>query len=711
MTDIDNILRKYGAKIEKEIETEKDISYSRAYKEFKSEILPHLTRFEKLAKGSSKILKVRLNKKDEDKINKNLMIAHLDLTASDVISFSVLVLILGIFFSIISVLALYLITGTFSALALLLMMFFSLFLFYFSITAPERIAQTWRLKASSQMVPTILYIVVYMRHTSNLERAVRFASEHLQPPLALDFKKIFWDVEVGKYSTIKESLDSYLETWRDYSTEFIESFHLIESSLYEPSESRRVQTLEKALDVILDGVYEKMLHFTHDVKSPLTNLYMLGIVLPTLALALLPLASTLLQGIIKWYHVLIFFNLIVPFFVLYLASQILSMRPGGYGETELLEQNPDYTIYASRKPYLIALIISLPLFLIGLIPLFFHYTPLTQIFGIEKDFSFWIIGNFFDFKQMADGRVAGPFGIGAVILSLFIPLSIALFFSISYKLKTYTLIKTREETKQLESEFASSLFQLGNRLGDGLPAEIAFGRVAESSRGTRTENFFKIVNQNINQLGMSIDAAIFNPRRGAIVYYPSPLIRTSMEIMLEAVKKGLNVAARALMSISQYVKNIHKINERLRDLLADIVSDMRSNMTFLAPVLAGIVVGLATMITTILNKLQTIMTTQINASEAIAGAGTITTLTSMFNINMMIPPYFLQIVVGLYIIEIIFILSITLVRVESGVDKLSEKANIAKNLRFGILIYLVVSFLSILILSILAAVATGGLTK
>jgi hypothetical protein len=61
------------------------------------------------------------------------------------------------------------------------------------------------------MVPAILYVVVYMRHTSNLERAIKFASEHLQAPLALDFKKIFWDVEIGRYSTLKGSLDAYLE--------------------------------------------------------------------------------------------------------------------------------------------------------------------------------------------------------------------------------------------------------------------------------------------------------------------------------------------------------------------------------------------------------------------------------------------------------------------------------------------------------------------
>ena len=66
-----------------------------------------------------------------------------------------------------------------------------------------------------------------------------------------------------------------------------------------------------------------------------------------------------------------------------------------------------------------------------------------------------------------------------------------------------------------------------------------------------------------------------------------------MRVLVESSKKGLKIAAVSLMSISEYVKNIQKITERLKDILAEIVSEMKSNMTFLAPLLSGIVIGLA----------------------------------------------------------------------------------------------------------------------
>ena len=714
--EAEDILKKYGKKIESEIREEEidTKNFSREFLQFKKDLMPALSRYESWCNSLGNILRISISKKDEEKIQRQISIAHLNINSSQALTLAILAFIITFFTGLLISLAIYLINNSFSFLFLFLILITSLFLFYYIYMTPFRLANVWRLKASSQMVPCILYIVAYMKHTSNLERAVSFASQHLSPPLSLDFKKIFWDVETGRYSTIKESLDAYLETWRDYSIEFIESFHLIESSLYEPSEERRIAVLERSLQVILDGVYEKMLKYTHDVRSPLTNIYMLGIVLPTLGLALLPLASALLQGIFQWYHIFILFNLIIPFFVFYLTSEIMLKRPGGYGETDVLELNPLYPEYKSKKPYLIAGIICLPLLILGFMPFIFQYTAVPEWFNLQKDYTFNQLGlsffgdnKLFDFKETETG-IVGPFGLLSVLLSLLVPLAIAMFFVISYRLKSRELIKSREASKQLEQEFASSLFQLGNRIGDGMPAEIAFARVAESSKGLVTENFFRTVNTNIQQMGMSLEQAIFNPRRGAIIYYPSALISISMKILVESVKKGLQVAARSLMSISEYIKNIHKINERLRDLLAEIVSDMKSNMTFLAPLLAGVVVGLSGMITLILNKFE--IMTNLNADSTLPGVGDIGGLMDFFNIKEMIPPYFLQIAVGIYIIEIVFILTKTLVTIDSGEDKLKETFDIASNLRFGFFFYFITALLTTIALSVLVAVALGGIT-
>ncbi len=723
MVSTDDILNKYKSKIEGQLRDYSSSSnpgnFSRSYQNFRESMTPSFSSYEKWCKSLGNLFKIKVSEKDNETIGKAIETAHLSITPSEAVVLAVVVLFSVLFGGILLLVGIWFLTETLSIMLIFLTFILAIFLFYYTYNAPQRIALQWRLKASSQMVPAILYIVIYMKHTSNFEKAIAFAAEHLEAPLSNDFKKIFWDVEVGRFSTIKDSIDHYLERWRDFSIEFIEAFHLIQSSLYEPSEGRRIQTLEKSLQVILEGVYDKMLKYTHESKSPLTNLYMLGIILPTLSLAILPLASTMLQGAIKWWHVMIVFNLIVPFFVIYLTTNVLMKRPGGYGETSLLEKNPLYYKYKDKKPYFLASLIMLPFFILGLLPILWMYTPLPSWLNMSIDYTWSDIGlgflgdsGIFGIVPLADGSgFVGPFGILSLVLSLFIPFSIAFMFAIALGMRTKEIIKERNKYKKVEAEFTSSLFQLGNRMGDGLPAEIAFSKVVESSKGTEAEGFFRTVNQNMHQLGMSLNEALFNPKRGAVIFYPSELIATSMRILIESVKKGLKVAARSLMSISEYVKNIKKINDRLNDLLADILSDMRSNMTFLAPLLSGIVIGLAGMITTILASLSSMINEGSlgGGLEGLAGAGGLQSFLTIFDVTVMIPPYYLQIVVGLYLVEIVFILTGTLVTINSGKDELQKTYETSKNLKSSIMIYLVVALFAIVGLSLIGAIALAGL--
>ena len=719
---VDDILKKYGARIEGQVKSfnanygsEGSSKYSKSYAKFKEEISQDFTGYEKWCHTLGNAIKIKPSKKDEDKIKSSIEIAHLNIEPWQALGLGVMSFVSVFFLGLLVSVAIALVRGGFGNFPLgffFLMVILAIFLFNFVNAYPQRLAQKWRLKASSQMVPAILYLVVYMRHTPNLEKAVAFAAQNLEAPLAADFKKIFYNVEIGKYSTIKESLDVYLAGWRDYAPEFIESFHLIESSLFEPDNSRRISTLEKSLQVVLDGVYDKMLKFTHSVRSPLTNVYMLGVVLPTLGLALIPLASAMVGGSLTFIHIFVVFNLIIPFVVFYLTDQALALRPGGYGESSLLEKNPKYANYKSKKHFNKAFAVVLPFLIISLIPILWGFTPLPEMLGAPNDFTLGEIGLsflgegelFFGFLETSTGT-KGPFGIGALLLGMLFPLSLALMFGTAYGSKTKELILERKKTKELEKEFNNSLFQLGNRLGNGVPPELVFGKVAESSRGLRTGDFFSRVNYNIRQMGMGVEKAIFDKNRGALRYYPSQLIATSMRVLIESAKKGLKIAAVSLMSISEYVKNIDKITIRLKDMLAEIASDMKSNMTFLAPLLSGIVVGLAVMITSILGKLQL----GGLAEGGAAGLGGLGDLLNIFDYTAMIPPYFLQIAVGIYLIEIIFILTSTLVTIDSGEDKLETTYQIGLNLKKGIMLYFITALLAVMVLFVLASVVLGNL--
>ena len=269
-------------------------------------------------------------------------------------------------------------------------------------------------------------------------------------------------------------------------------------------------------------------------------------------------------------------------------------------------------------------------------------------------------------------------------------------------------MKIREKAKQLELEFASALFQLGNRLGDNLPVEIAVGKVSDVMEGTVSGSFFKLVSLNIRRLGMSVEKAIFDPMHGALVSFPSNLIESSMKVLIQAIKKGPLIAAQALTNVARYIKEIHKVNERLRDLMADIISSMRSQIKFLTPAIAGVVIGITSMITAILGKLSTQLE-QVTASVGTADAAAPAGLLGLFGDG--IPTYYFQLIVGIYVVQITFILTVIANGVENGSDKLNERFQLGNNLIRSTLLYVFLSASVMLLFNIIAGkILTATLT-
>ncbi len=696
--DVREILERYKGKLEdgsldfesSSIGSRGSGVMSREYDIFRREMLEkRVSNYEKWCNVAERILRVRASEKEREGLLKSIETSHLNISPEGATSFAALVSVLVILFGImIGVLSyafgeLWLITPLFFVLAGAVMIK--------PLThIPNYIANRWRLEASNQMVLCILYVVMYMRHTSNLEHAIRFAGEHIGGALSLDLKKVFWNVETGKFFSIKESLDNYLEGWRGCSMEFIESFHLIEGSLYEINENKRVEMLEKSLQVMLEGTYEKMLHYAHNLQSPITVLHMLGIILPVLGLVIFPLIGSFLSGLIKWYHLAILYDIILPVFVFFMGNNLLNKRPTGYGESDVrrdmnVEEYKEN--FFGADPKFAGILIGALIVMIGLVPMFVYF------FAPGFDFEFFG-GKFFDYK---DGN--GPYGIGALMFSLLIPIGLAVGFFINYYFKTRKLIFVRKRTDNLEKEFSGAIFQLGNRIGDGVPAEVAFGSVTESMRGTEAGDFFFFFNENIRRLGMSIKEAIFNEKVGAILYFPSKLIESSMKVLVESSRKGPGTVSRSLITISNYVDRIRQVNERLKDLMAEVLSSMTSQINFLTPVIAGIVVGVGSMVVTIINKLGE-QFSQVSVQGFDAGG--IAGIAKILRIEDVIPGFQFQSIVGIYLVEITIILTILATGIERGVDRVSNRNKIAKNLIRAVGLYVVIAFVGIIVFNLLA---------
>ncbi|MFC1774909.1 hypothetical protein ACFLZN_01185 [Nanoarchaeota archaeon] len=247
----------------------------------------------------------------------------------------------------------------------------------------------------------------------------------------------------------------------------------------------------------------------------------------------------------------------------------------------------------------------------------------------------------------------------------------------------------------MEKEFATTLYHLANEMR-GKPIERAFKDAAEKMSATKSGEFFKAVSVNLD-FGMSYKEALFDPDLGVMKKTKSGMINSSMRILVEAAERSSEVAAETLYSISKYIDNIHKVNDKLRDYLTDILSDIKSQIGLLTPAIAGVVIGITSMITFILGALQKNM----DNLSSLEGGAAMMNVTTLFGDGL--PTYFFQIVVGVYVVEIIYILTVMRTGIENGADTVREEYSIGQNLMKAPMKYSAIALIVMLIFNLIAA--------
>jgi len=634
------------------------------------------TWYEKVCKWSGKLFKYSVPKNEKEEVDNILQSFNMDITAEDTQSFAIIfllaVVILGgisIFFSILFSLVIFSL-GTFG-------------FFYFK-NYPQRLMNIRRAKASTEIILAVLYMVIYMKIVSNLESALRFAAENLEGPLATDFKKLIWDISNKKYTGAIEALTDYVEKWKKYNEAFVDSIYLLQTSLVQKSEDRRLMLLDQALKRILDGTYESMVHYVNDLRTPVSAIFMLGITLPILGLVMLPLIGAFLAGVVSTSALFIFYDVLLPAFVILIIMQILATRPSAFGQVDVfshpLAPPKDHFIFMKRPVK--AIFPAILVFLILLTPYAIYFFTLQDNLN-PKELD--------------------------VVFSLFFIFSIAGGISTYGYLATKDFLKIRQQIKDVEKDFSYAIFQIGNRLAEGVPAEIAMVRTAKTMKESKISNFIKIIANNIQKLGFDLKRAIFDPKYGALAYYPSSLVKSVMKIFLESTKESQEIASASLNHVSNYLLSVHQIEEKIKDVLSETISTLKFQSSFIAPLISGIIVGLTSMIMIILSVLGKKIS-GLSSATASPGAGVAgLSAFGFFEISNTIPLANFQIIVGIYLIEIVIISVVFASKIENGDDYLYERSTVAKSLMVAMAVYFAIALIVTIAFSALAklAIAVG----
>ena len=664
-------------------------AYSEEYQRFKQAEYNSSYRFyESLCNISANIYSPKLKEKQNTEISNYLNIIHMSTTPSGVMSLAFLaslltgVIALGV--------AIFIMLSYGMLYALLLPAIAAPVVYFVLAGQPKRMFTRWQASASDQIVLAVLYMILSMKRDGNLEHAVHFAAKEIPAPLSLDLMKILWQFQSGTYATVNEAIDAYLVVWKGKEDGFVDAVNLIEASRFSTSKEKAEKLLDKSVDVVLTGVQDNMTHFAHNLKGPMSTLYMLGIVLPVLMLVMLPLAGSFMG--VGALPVVLIFDVILPALVYMIAKGVLAKRPGGVSRTgkDVFMQK-----LAARKAA--ATFIAVLIFVVLCTPFAIVMLGALSKYGLEK----------------LSSVILFDASLGAMVLNTSILVVAGFGFSIAfyYWFICRGVLKLKEQVESIEDQFSAAIFQLGSRIEEGIPTEIAFGKVAAGLKGTNVGDMFGIIDQNIRTKGLSLKKSIFDREVGAAWMYPSALIRSVLRLVVEGAKKSLKAVSESLLILSQYLKNIHTVSERMKDLLADTISSMKMQAGFLIAVITSIVVGLSVLIVQILVQLSTaigkISMVDGGGADYAAGAGDSAGMSAgllnLFSPENAIAPYVFQVVVGVYVIIIVMIISYLLARVVYGQDEIRRKHLTASNLFKSVLIYCIVSFLASKLLGGLAS--------
>ncbi|MCD6496142.1 MAG: hypothetical protein J7K54_02620 [Candidatus Aenigmarchaeota archaeon] len=552
---------------------------------------------------------------------------------------------------------------------------------YYLMNYPKSLMKSMRIQASSQVVLAILYMVVSMRISPNVEGALKFTSSNISGVLAWDIRKLLWDIQMGRYYSANEAMMDYINKWKPENEEFSEALRLImESQKQVPEKAEK--TLDEALRVVLDGTRDRMKHYAQELQMPVTVIHMMGIVLPILGSVMAPMAAIFMADSVSPIHFIVGYNIVLPLLLIWFINNILSKRPVTFSKVDVskhpnLPPKGTFMLKTGNSrivlPVLpIALIIGLLIALPGILYFIEHPEYLIVPQKVENG----VISN---------ERIEDPDPFFSLLMSILPILGTAVGLSIFFIMSNYQRLRVEDSVYKMESEFELALFQLGNRISGGTPLEIAIEKANEDVKDLEISRMFGIILRNMRNFNMTFERALMDPQSGALRFYPSRLIQNVMRTITDTAKKGVQFASQSMLTVSRYLKNVRETQEYMRGLLSETTSSMQFQAYAMAPLVTGLIVAMSQVIIQVLvflggrlNDMGFQETFTIDAGKLLGSSTSISS--TMF-----------QIIVGFYLIEVIIIIAMFVTKVNRGDDRAMQWNLAGKMLMVSMIIYVLVA--------------------
>ena len=527
---------------------------------------------------------------------------------------------------------------------------------------PKTKAKIEILKTLGEAPKTLIYLIIPLKRNSNLEEAAKFAAEYGEGRIAVDIRDALWRTWTGKAASLKEELPKLGLKWGKYSPEFKRAIYLVRSSLSEKSEAARIESLNKALEIALNGVTDKTKTYISSLFIPTLVLFSFGTVLPLMFISMLPIVAFFGVNFATPFSISLILLLTIALVFVY-SNKILSKKPPSFSQPKVpkLEGLPE-----KGQMKIFNKIIPSWMFVASII-LFFGFPGLiylinqNQLITLPEDnVLYFMLGNI-NTLTLIWAVTAG--------FSLY-----AYYSSISKK-------KLRDKIRRIDDEILDGVYHLANRMSENRPLEEALYFASDAMPNSEVSQLFLETARSIRRRNVSISQAFFNNRFGTMKSIYSKTVYSIITLLVNSYKKGVNSSSEVMFTVVNYFTELKQTEKKLNEMIKKSISMMKATAVIFAPIVGGLVVTLYEIIQKAIASAQSQLTNLGYQSSFISK----TILQSSF-----ISVEMLQLIIGFYIILINIILIRYISIIEEGPDEVAMKLNFAKMVPISMLIFTLV---------------------
>ncbi len=507
---------------------------------------------------------------------------------------------------------------------------------------PMNKARKVQVKTLGRLPETINYMSMSMYLNPSLNTAIEFASDNVDEPLSTNLKKILWNVYIREFDSIEESFLDFAFFCGEFSEEFKRALYNIRNAAIEKTKEGIHRALDTANDVILEGTKRQMEGFANSLTGPTMVLFSLGIMLPMIVGALLPLLQV---GANSLPMIIILMDILFPGVTFLYAFHILGNRPGT--SVPPMIPNP-----LSRKKSNLIIATSISIFVLGLILSILWMRSLTE-----------------DSDALIRSLTPLPviWGAGMAVVNY------------SHRTSKHQKRK-REVVMKMEDEFPDALYHLGSRIAEGKAFEDSLRSTSKTLEGTHIGRLYRQMFYNLQVVRSTLKDALFGPM-GILSDLPSRTIRATMGTVIESIKKDASTAGATIIKISRYLRDLKSVEKEIDNNLSGIRSMMLTTGSVFGPLIMGITTALYLMLTENIGDIGPITS---NETASMAGIGA---FELGFGDSAPIPAEIFSLIIGIYLLFTALIIIYFCTNIRYGDDKVEVKVAFARTLPVTLVVF------------------------